>query len=297
MSILARANDALNINPPIGDHQLTVHGSDWLWTVTAIYAFTLVGVVISAYFARSGEKIFHYLFTISLFAGTIAYFTVASDLGSVAVQVADNATTSPDTREIFYARYINWFTSWPPLLIAIGLLSGVSWTTTVYNISLLWIWVVTWLSSSLVTTTYKWGFFTFGLISYLLLAISLLHTGLTTSSRLAAPHHAHNFFLTSYLTFVWMIYSIAFGVDDGGNKISVTHGWIFFGILDVFTGPFFIAAFLVLARKWDLRVLGLYFTQYGRVASAEGEFPEREKTAPAAAPARLRGRGCEGVSG
>jgi|SRR5271168_3899354 len=108
-ALLYRSNDALNINPPTGDtYFLSVHGSDWLWAVTAAYVFTLLAVVCLAYFARSGEKIFHYLFTISLFVGSITYFAMASGLGSIPVVVADTLS-KPGTREIFYARYINWF--------------------------------------------------------------------------------------------------------------------------------------------------------------------------------------------
>jgi len=108
MGLLERTNDALNINPPDSTHSLSLHGSDWLWAVTAVYVTTLLVVVGLAYFAKQGEKIFHYLFTISLFVGSIAYFAMASDLGSTSIVVADTLS-SPGTREIFYAKYINWY--------------------------------------------------------------------------------------------------------------------------------------------------------------------------------------------
>lgn len=156
MSVLVeRSNDALKINPPVGTHHLTVSGSDWLWAVCALYILSMLLVVTHAYFARSGERIFHYLFTISLLTGSIAYFTMASDLGNVAVQVADTLS-SPGTRQIFYAKYINWFIGWTPLVIAVGVISGVSWATIVYNVALTWTWVATWLAGSFVATNYKW---------------------------------------------------------------------------------------------------------------------------------------------
>ena len=107
MGLLERSNDALKINPPTGDHlHLTLAGSDWLWAVIAFYVLCLLAVVGAMFFAPKGEKIFHYLFTISLFVGSIAYFTIASDLGSTPIETVDNA---PGTREIFYAMYINWY--------------------------------------------------------------------------------------------------------------------------------------------------------------------------------------------
>jgi len=278
MALLARSNDALKVNPPTGNKfALTTGGSDWLWAVTALYLFLFLIVAGLTYFARNGEKILHYLFTISLLVGGIAYFTMASDLGSVPVLTSTN---EPGTRQIFYARYINWFVGWTPLITALGLISGVSWSTIVYNIVLSWIWVATWLSGAFTATHYKWGFFAFGFTAYCLLAVSLLWTGRLTANRLgfAKTYVA----LSGWLVFVWLLYPIAWGVDDGGNKIGVTQGFIFFGILDVVTVPVLAIATLFLSRKWDYRSLNLYFTQYGRVPQT-GEFRERhtEKVAEA----------------
>lgn len=277
MSILARSNDALKINPPTGDtFALTTGGSDWLWAVTALYCFCLLVVVGLTYFARSGEKIFHYLFTISLFVGSVSYFAIASDLGSTPVVTSTN---SAGTREIFYVLYINWFVGWTPLITALGLFSGVSWATIVYNIALSWVWVASYLSSALVRTHYKWGFFAFGTFAYILLSLSLLNTGFHSSKRLSIS--SHYMITTGWLVFIWLIYPIAFGVADGGNKIGVTEGFIFFGVLDVLTVPVLAFVILLFSRRWDYGAMNLYFTQYGRVP-APGEFREKTATAPTA---------------
>ncbi|KAG4416702.1 hypothetical protein IFR04_010161 [Cadophora malorum] len=279
--LVARTNDALKINPPVGDFHLVTNGSDWLWAVTAIYALSLLVVIGLTYFAKAGEKIFHYLFTISLFVGTISYFAMASDLGSTPVETS---TQDDGLRQIFYVRYINWFVGWTPLVLAIGLISGVSWATIIFNIALTWIWVSSWLSGALVATTYKWGFFVFGTFAYFLLAASLLTSGLTTAKRLNITKSY--LILAGYLVFFWFLYPIAWGVDDGGNVISVTSGFIYIGILDLFTVPFFAFAVLFLITKLEYRSLNLYFTQYGRVAPAEyPEGPAVEKVDPTATPA------------
>jgi bacteriorhodopsin len=106
LTLLTRSNDALQINPPVGDFTLTTGVSDWLWAVTALYLFLLLVVVGLAYSAKNGEKILHYLFTISLFVGGISYFTIASDLGSTPVPTSTNDS---GTRQIFYVLYINWY--------------------------------------------------------------------------------------------------------------------------------------------------------------------------------------------
>lgn len=283
MGLILRDNGALSVNPPTGDDfALTLHGSDWLWAVCAIYTTLLIVVVGLTFFARNGERIFHYLFTISLFTGAIAYFAMASDLGSAPVITAEGAL---GTREIFYARYINWFVGWTPLLLAVGVISGVSWATIIYNITLAWVWIVTYLFAAFTGTRYKWGFYAFGTVAALLLLGSLFLNGTKASSRLGDPIKKHYLGIAAYLTLFIILYPIAFGVDDGGNKITVTHGFIFWGILDIFTVPILELAILALSTAWDYKVLNVYFTQYGRVAQG-GEFPEREK-APVAASAPM----------
>jgi bacteriorhodopsin len=284
-SLLARANhnDALKINPPTAINNLTVNGSNWLWAVTSLYLLAFVAFLGHSYCARHGERIFHYLFSIATFTGGIAYFTMASDLGNTPVSTQlNNGGDHSITRQIWYVRYINWFVSWAMLDIAILLLSGVSWATVLYAVGLTWIWVVSWLSGALITTSYKWGFFTFGTFAYLVLAFHLAHWGLASARRTGSSKHYT--LVTFTLLFVWMLYPIAWGLDEGGNKISVTSGFIFYGILDLITVPLLGVAFLVLGAKWDYGALGLQFTQYGRLGRREdGVFPEKTTPAPAAA--------------
>ncbi|RDL38945.1 Heat shock protein 30 [Venustampulla echinocandica] len=280
MSVLfPRTNHALVANPPVGDTHLTTSSSDWLWAVTACYCVGVLIVAGWAYVARAGEKVFHYLFTISLLVGSIAYFAAASDLGNVPIRVSNDNSRYPGTRQISYAKYIFWILGWTPLVIALGLISGVSWATIIYNVALMWTWIASWLSGALVASHYKWGFYVFGIFAYLLLGVSLLHTGSITARRIEVSGQYLG--VTGWVVFVWMLYAIAWGLDDGGNRISVSDGWIFWGILDVALVPLTSLAILFLATRWDYRNLNLYFTQYGRVAQG-GTYPEREKAHPVA---------------
>ena len=44
------------------------------------------------------------------------------------------------TQLMYFAKYINWVVSFPIVLLALGLMSGVSWATILFNIFLSWIW-------------------------------------------------------------------------------------------------------------------------------------------------------------
>jgi bacteriorhodopsin len=87
--------------------------------------------------------------------------------------------------------------------------------------------------------------------------------------------------LAGWLNLLWLMYPIAFGLSDGGNRIGVVGGFVFFGVLDLLMIPVLAAAVLMLSRRWDYSRLNIAFTQYGRVARSEGTYPE--KAAPAAA--------------
>ncbi|KAI1083892.1 family A G protein-coupled receptor-like protein [Whalleya microplaca] len=278
--LLPRTNAALDINPPSGSESLSVNGSNWLWAVTAIYVVSFLAFFATSFVARSGEKIFHYLFTIALLVGSITYFAIASDLGYEVIPVINDKPVDGWTRQIFYPEYINWVVSFPVISIALGLLSGVSWATIVYNVALSWVWVVSYLVSAFTTSNYKWGFYAFGTTAWLILAFNTLVGGTSAARRVdVARDHT---LLSGWVNLLWLLYPIAFGVSDGGNTIGVTPAYIFFGVLDVLLIPVVSFAFLFLSRSWDYGKLNLAFTRYGRVHHA-GDFPEKS-TAPAAAP-------------
>jgi len=273
MYILERSNDALNINPPTAVNHLSVHGSDWLWAVTAVYivSFLCFGFL-SGFAAKNGERLFHYLFVIASFTGSICYFAMASDLGNVPVATEFH---NGMTRQIWYARYINWFVGWALITIATLLLSGISWATVLYSVGLSWIWVCSWLAGAFVSTSYKWGFYAFGIAAYIILSSQLIYCARISACRVGSEKQYT--IIACVLVFLWLLYPIAWGLDEGGNEISVTSGFIFYGILDILIIPGFGACFMVLSRGWDYSALALQFTQYGRTARKdEGVHPEKE---------------------
>jgi bacteriorhodopsin len=195
----------------------------------------------------------------TLLVGAACYFTQASELGRSVVQQADH-TDNGITRQIFWAKYVNWVVSFPSLALGLGLLSGVSWTTIVLNIFISWFWVLTYLSAAYTTTVYKWGFFTFGTFSWVILAMSTLNESRESAAVLGIERDY--MILSVWTNILWALYPIAFGLSDGGNIIGVTGGFIFFGVLDVLMMPLFTFLFLVLSRTWDWENLNLNFSEY-----------------------------------
>ncbi|RYP04300.1 hypothetical protein DL764_004563 [Monosporascus ibericus] len=276
MGIQVRDNNALDTNPPAGDEYFTTNGSNWLWAVTAWYGFLFLVLFALSFRARFGEKIFHYIFIITLLAGTIAYYAHAADLGWTLRLVVNDNPVRNWTRQIFWVKYVYHLVEFPAVAIALGLLSGVSWASIGYNVALAWTWSVSYVIAALTTTNYKWGFFAFGTFAYLILAFNTLLHGRTGASRVGVARDY--MMLAGWANLIWLCYPIAFGVSDGGNVIGVTPGAIFFGVLDFLLAPLLALGFIFLSRSWDYGRLNLAFTRYGRVHDA-GDHPE--KAAPA----------------
>ncbi|PSR85629.1 hypothetical protein BD289DRAFT_368247, partial [Coniella lustricola] len=235
---------------------------------------------------KKGERIFHYIFTITLLVGTIAYFAMASDLAWNVINQVNYANNG--SRQIFFAKYVYWCVSFPAVVLALGLISGVSWATIFYGIFLAWTWILSYLFSAYTTSNYKWGFFAFGTFAWLLLAYETIFMSRRSIAArdLGNGVGMHHLGLSSWVNFLWLNYVIAYGISDGGNVIGVTPGFIYFGILDLLLVPIVAAAFMFLARRWDYGRMNIAFTQHGRVSYAPGNFPEKHtNSAPVGAPA------------
>ncbi|KAL2021571.1 hypothetical protein VTK56DRAFT_7070 [Thermocarpiscus australiensis] len=281
MTALYSRNDALNVNPPAGDQQLTTNGSDWLFTVAAIFGFSLLLLYAVHFRPRAGERFFHYLFIVANFAGLLAYYAMASDLAWSPVRQVNQVDRSGVVRQIFWAKYVFWVVAFPAVILALGVLSGVAWATIVFNVALSWIWVIAYLVGAFTPSNYKWGFFAFGTLAYLLLALSTLHHGAASATRVGIRRDY--FGLAAWTNLLWLLYPIAWGLSDGGNYLGITPHFIFFGILDVLLLTGLTLAVVFLSRRWDYGRLNIAFTQYGRVPALAGTYPEKDRANAAAA--------------
>jgi len=143
---------------------------------------------------------------------------------------------------------------------------------------------IAYICSAYTASTYKWGFYAFGTIAWCLLAFQTLFVGNRRATQMNVVK-THHIALASWTNLLWLLYPIAFGLSDGGNRIKETAGFIFFGILDILLIPVLAFCFIGLGNSWDYNRLNLAFTQYGRVPVSAGTFPEKEAAAtPAGGP-------------
>lgn len=190
-----------------------------------------------------------------LLTGAVSYFAQASDLGwSISSHGPDLA------HQVFYARYLNWAVSFPSLALALGMLSGISWTTILTNMFLALFWVVTYLAAAYTTTSHKWGFFAFGTFSWVIIAASTLNESREAAQKTKMARDY--MILAGLVNLTWLLYPVAFAVGDGAGVLGITGRFVFVGVLDVVQMVVSSCLFLVLSRRWNYAHLHLDFSEH-----------------------------------
>jgi len=227
------------------------------------------------------HRIFHYITAGVVFVAAIAYFTMGSNLGFTPIQVEffrSDPKVRGTFREIFYVRYIDWFITTPLLLMDLMLTAGMPWPTILFVILVDEIMIVTGLIGALVTSRYKWGYFTFGCFALFYIIYHLAWESRRNASRYGADVGRAFLYCGSLTTLLWIVYPIAWGVCEGGNIISPDSEAVFYGILDLLAKPVFGALLIWGHRNIEPERLGLHIRDYD-------EDPViREKRAPGMGP-------------
>ncbi|CDO68344.1 hypothetical protein BN946_scf184799.g71 [Trametes cinnabarina] len=260
---------SLDQNPPNADRHITSGGSDWLWAVFAVMAISDLLMIFWTFTRPRGSRLFHQIAIIVLTTATIAYFSMASDLGATPVR-AEFGRGNTINRQIWYVRYIQWFITLPLLLLELLLATGLSLSDIFTTMFMGWVLVVCGLVGALVPSTYKWGYFTLGCCALLYIWYVLLGHG--PRSTFAAGGVVRSGYIRSaaYLSFFLLLYPIGWGVSEGGNVISPTGEMIWYGILDIFLGPIFLFIFLWGLRSVDYGAFGLASGKYTDPAYGNG---------------------------
>ncbi|KAI9755234.1 MAG: hypothetical protein M4579_004366 [Chaenotheca gracillima] len=281
-------NDALHANPGLDvmhmnpnvpvDIAITTRGSDWYWAVTAVMTVATIAFVGMSFTVPRTHRIFHYITAAITMVAAIAYYTMASNLGWTPINVEfvrTKSTVSGLSREIFYARYIDWFITTPLLLLDLLLTAGLPWPTILYTILLDEVMIVTGLLGAITQSSYKWGYFVFGCAAFLVVAWNVTWVARKHAQALG-PDISRVFLITGVWTIsLWFLYPIAWGICEGGNVISADGEAVFYGILDILAKPIFGIMLLIGHRNIEPSRLGLTMRDYEDPVAATGGVHEK----------------------
>lgn len=176
--VTVSANNALNVNTNTQNDKhveiaITTWGSDFYFAIMSVMGATSLGILALSAMKPRTDRVFFYLSAGLCMVACIAYFAMGSNLGWTPIDVewVRNIGGERGTnREIFYARYIDWFITTPMLLLDLCLTAGLPWPTILWTIAMDEAMIITGLIGALVKTRYKFGFYTFGCIAMVRLA-------------------------------------------------------------------------------------------------------------------------------
>lgn len=295
-------NQAVVINKPYDtDIHITSRGSDWLWSAMCIFIALAMICVFFMFRKPATERLFYYTAFAPLVFMALDYFTLASNLGWIPVKVKYNhARTASEhghhgTRQVFYARYIGWFMSWPWPIVQASLLGNTPMWQIAFNVGLANTYVVGMLFAAVVHTTYKWGYYVFAIAAGIITCISVMTTTRNLSKNIGPDVLAtfQRYFFVVML--MWFIYPLCFGLSEGGNVLQPDSEAVFYGVLDVIYLGILPLLFVPLAAHVGLDRLGLNYTvnHYGQAPQQGGAEHAVAATprSPAPTPATPKGPG------
>jgi bacteriorhodopsin len=233
-------------------------GSSFYWAIFSVMAASALVFSFMAWRTPHRERIFHYITIAIVSVAAVAYFTMASNLGSVAIAVEFNNYSNLPFRQVFYARYIDWFVTTPLLLLDLLLLAGVPWSSIIFTLIMDEIMIVTGLLGALTPSSYKWGYWTFGMFAFFQVAYMLIFSARKRAMSLGSDVHRVFLGVAVWTAFLWTLYPIAWGLSEGGNVTSSDGEAVFYGVLDLLAKPVFGAWILIAHRGIGLERLGLY---------------------------------------
>ncbi|VDB87192.1 unnamed protein product [Peniophora sp. CBMAI 1063] len=236
--------DSIQTNPSTAVIAQTNGSTDWLWAAFAVLLLTDILVVLFN-FKRVNNYLLHQLAIIILTTASVAYFSMASNLGSTPIAPEFHGEGPGATRAIWYVRYIMWFINAPALLLMVYVGTGFPLGSVFTALFMTVVTVVCGLVGALVRTSYKWGYFVMGVFS-LFYVIGHMWAA---PSRIAFPSPTGRTIgayrgSAGLLSFLALLYPLGWGLCEGGNEIGVVGEMIWYGVLDVLIFSGFVTYFL-----------------------------------------------------
>ncbi|KAH9834167.1 heat shock protein 30 [Rhodofomes roseus] len=261
-------NQAVGINPPNAVEHLTTQASDWLWAAFSFMAVCFLATLGWSVMRPRGTRLFHEIAAVVLLTSSLAYFSMASDLGATPVAVEFRGDGGDPTRQIWYVRYIQWFINFPLLLLEVLLATGLPLSDIITTLFMSIVLVICGLVGALVHSTYKWGYFTFGCSALLWLWYVLLWHAPSTQFANGGIVRRGYYLAAGYLAFMLITYPICWACAEGANVITVDAEMIWYGILDCLTAPLFLAIILWQVRAVDYSAFGFHSGKFVDHAAA-----------------------------
>jgi bacteriorhodopsin len=177
------------------------------------------------------ERSHHYTSFLIVAIASLAYYAMASKDGATRVRVYQGP---PDSyRQIFWARYVDWFFTTPLLLLDLILLSDISMLRIAAIIVADIFMIVTGLFGALEAASNKWGWYAFGCVFMFYVFYELLVNVRKGVLRRGREHGTLYSILLVWLIILWIQYPIVWGLAEGSSTVSSDTEIAWYAGLDI----------------------------------------------------------------
>lgn len=167
---------------------------------------------------------------------------------------------------------VDWVITTPALLLELVLASGLPLSDIITLCFFDLVMIITGLIGALVVSSYKWAYFTFGDVALVYIWFVLFGPARSSAGAISAAHQKSFTSSAALLSFLWLLYPIAWGLADGGNVISPDSEMVFYGILDFIAKPVFCFFHLWQLSKLDLTMLQLHSGKFSVGQVGDGNY-------------------------
>lgn len=209
-------------------------GSDWYFAIFAVMAASVVAFSILLIRAPHGERALHYLSLGTVAIASIAYLSMASS-NSTRLQEFSQYSIKYG-RQVFVARYIDWFITTPLLLVDLMVLAGSPWGTIFFTVLVDEVMIIAGLYGAL-AESYSYIPFGFGCLCYLYIAYTLIWKARKSARELGTDVYRLYVGVAIWTAAVWTLYPVVWGLSEIGNLTSKESEAVFYGILDLLAKP------------------------------------------------------------
>eukprot|EP01025_Chloroclados_australasicus_P011767 TRINITY_DN1520_c0_g1_i1.p3 TRINITY_DN1520_c0_g1~~TRINITY_DN1520_c0_g1_i1.p3 ORF type:complete len:242 (+),score=35.30 TRINITY_DN1520_c0_g1_i1:135-860(+) len=209
----------------------TSMGDTAQWVVFACMAITAVAFAIAVQFRPTGLKLPYYI--------NIAICTIAATAYyAMAVAEAGDWPTN-DSRQVTYARYLDWIFTTPLLLLDLILMTNMPSAMISWIMGADVFMIVFGIIGALDDGNTKWVYFVAGCVMQLALTWGMVNPIFKEELKKSKEYTSGYSTLLIYLIIVWVCYPIVWGLGAGGRILDVDGEIIAMCVLDLLAKPLF----------------------------------------------------------
>jgi len=219
-----------------------------LWVVTVIMGISSIAFYAMAFRVPAQKRLFHVLTAFITTFATISYFAMAVGDGvsfNTEVDVHKGKHNIPDTetivsREVYWARYVDWSVTTPLLLLDLAFLAGLSGANILVAVVADLIMILTGLFAAFSNEDRaKWGYYAFACLAYLVVVYQLAVHGRATAASKDSKTATFFTAIGGFTLVLWTAYPIVWAIADGSRNIGVDAEILCYAVLDVLAKPVF----------------------------------------------------------